>query len=224
MSQPPSPSPFGASRRVYDISRPLRPGIGVWPGDTAFDFGFVARIRDGSSVNVGRIEMSVHTGAHVDAPLHFQDDAADVASVPVERYLGPCVVADARPDARGVQPEHLPASLDADARATRRVLLRTYAERPAAFDEHMAHATPELAAWLEERGVVLLGVDTDSMDAFESKELPAHRRLAAAGISILEGIDLSAVPAGIYDLVALPLRIEGADGSPVRAVLVERTS
>ena len=97
MSLPPSPSPFGASRRVFDISRPLRAGIGVWPGDTAFDFGFVARIRDGSSVNVGRIEMSVHTGAHVDAPLHFQDDAPDVASVPVERYLGPCVVADARP-------------------------------------------------------------------------------------------------------------------------------
>jgi arylformamidase len=208
--------------RIHDISRPLRPGIGVWPGDTPFDFGLVARIRDGSSVNVGRVEMSVHTGAHVDAPFHFDEAGADIASVPLHHYLGPCVVADVRPDARGIRPEHLPAGLDAQARATQRVLLRSYAERPTGFDEHMAHATPELAAWLEERGVLLLGVDTDSMDAFESKELLAHRRLNAAGISILEGIDLSRIKAGVYELIALPLRIEGADGSPVRAVLVER--
>ncbi len=219
---PPAPAPFDADRRIHDISRPLRAGLGVWPGDTPFSFDFVARIRDGSSVNVGRIEMSVHSGAHVDAPLHFEDGAPDVASVPLDRYLGPCVVADVRPTRRGIVPGDLPPSLDADARATRRVLLRSYAARPAEFDEGMAHATPELAAWLEERGVVLLGIDTDSMDAFESKDLPAHHRLARAGIAILEGIDLSAVAVGRYDLVALPLRIAGADGSPVRAVLVAR--
>lgn len=208
--------------RIHDISRPLRAGIGVWPGDTPFDFGLVARIRDGSSVNVGRVEMSVHTGAHVDAPLHFDDAGADVASVPLDRYVGACVVADVRPGARGILPQDLPTELDDLARSTRRVLLRSYAERPVGFDEHMAHATPELAAWLEARGVVLLGVDTDSMDAFESKELLAHRRLNAAGISILEGIDLSGIAAGVYELIALPLRIEGGDGSPVRAVLLER--
>lgn len=208
--------------RIHDISRPLRAGIGVWPGDTSFDFGLVARIAEGSSVNVGRVEMSVHTGAHVDAPFHFDDAGADVASVPLEKYLGACVVADVRPSGRGILPEHLPADLDAQARACRRILLRSYGERPGAFDEHMAHATPELADWLAARGVCLLGVDTDSMDAFESKELPAHRRLDHHGIAILEGIDLSAITPGVYELVALPLRIEGADGSPVRAVLVER--
>lgn len=208
--------------RIHDISRPVNKDIGVWPGDTAFDFSFVAKIADGSSVNVGRVEMSVHTGSHVDAPLHFDDDGADVASVPLEKYLGPCVVADVRPSARGILPEHLPAELDQAARETGRVLLRSYAERPETFDEHMAHATPQLADWLAERGVMLLGVDTDSMDAFESKELPAHRRLNSHGIAILEGVDLSSISPGRYELVALPLRIDGADGSPVRAVLIER--
>jgi arylformamidase len=208
--------------RIHDISRPIRAGISVWPGDTPFDFQFVAKIAEGSSVNVGRIEMSVHTGSHIDAPLHFDDAGADAASVSLSKYVGPCVVADVRPSERGILPEHLPAELDALARAHGRVLLRSYAARPASFDEHMAHATPELANWLAERGVQLLGVDTDSMDAFESKELPAHRRLNHHGIAILEGIDLSGVQPGSYELVALPLRIEGADGSPVRAVLIER--
>lgn len=208
--------------RIHDISRPIRSGIPVWPGDTAFDFRFVAKIAEGSSVNVGRIEMSVHTGSHVDAPLHFDDEGADAASVSLSKYVGPCVLADVRPSARGILPAHLPAELDGLARAHGRVLLRSYAERPGGFDEHMAHATPELADWLAERGVQLLGVDTDSMDAFESKDLPAHRRLNHHGIAILEGIDLSGVQPGSYELVALPLRIEGADGSPVRAVLIER--
>ncbi len=208
--------------RIHDISRPIRAGIPVWPGDTPFDFRFVAKIADGASVNVGRVEMSVHTGSHVDAPLHFDDAGADAASVPLSKYVGPCVVADVRPSERGILPADLPADLDAAAREYGRVLLRSYAQRPAEFDEHMAHATVQLADWLAERGVQLLGVDTDSMDAFESQELPAHRRLNENGIAILEGIDLSAVEPGSYELVALPLRIEGADGSPVRAVLIER--
>ncbi len=208
--------------KIHDISRPIRAGIPVWPGDTDFDFQFVAKIAEGSSVNVGQIKMSVHTGAHIDAPLHFDDAGADAASVPLEKYVGPCVVADVRPSDRGILPEHLPEGLGETARAAGRLLLRSYGERPQAFDEHMAHATPELADWLSENGVELLGIDTDSMDAFESKELPAHRRLNHHGIAILEGIDLSEIAPGAYELIALPLRIEGADGSPVRAVLVQR--
>jgi len=208
--------------RIHDISRPIRAGIPVWPGDTDFDFRFVAKIAEGSSVNVGRIEMSVHTGAHVDAPLHFDDAGADAASIPLAQVVGPCVVADVRPSARGILPEDLPSSLDEEARATGRVLLRSYAQRPEGFDPQMAHATPELADWLAARGVCLLGIDTDSMDAYESKELLAHRRLNDHGIAILEGIDLAAIHPGRYELVALPLRLEGADGSPVRAVLIER--
>ena len=208
--------------KIHDISRPVNSSIGVWPGDTPFNFSFVAKIAEGSSVNVGRVEMSVHTGSHIDAPLHFDDDGIDAASVPLECYLGPCVVADVRPSARGILPGDLPEGLGEAVASCGRLLLRSYTERPDSFDEHMAHATPELADWLKEQGAVLLGIDTDSMDAFESKELLAHRQLNRNGIAILEGIDLSQVEPGEYELIALPLRIEGADGSPVRAVLIER--
>lgn len=209
--------------RIHDITRPVSKGIPVWPGDTPYDFRFVARIAEGAAVNVGRVEMSVHTGAHTDAPLHFDDRGADVASVPLAKYLGPCVVIDARPGGPGgVTPEHLPATADEAVRRTKRLLVRSYAERPAAFDEGMTHATSALADWLKQRGAVLFGIDTDSMDAFDSKDLPAHHRLTAHGIAILEGIDLSAVKPGEYELIALPLRLVGADASPVRAVLLER--
>ena len=208
--------------KIHDISRPVNSEIGVWPGDTPFNFSFVAKIAEGSSVNVGRVEMSVHTGSHIDAPLHFDDEGIDAASVALERYLGPCIVADVRPSARGIVPGDLPEGLGEAVASCGRLLLRSYAERPDTFDEHMAHATPELADWLEDNGAVLLGIDTDSMDAFESKELLAHRQLNRNGIAILEGIDLSQVEPGEYELIALPLRLEGADGSPVRAVLIER--
>ncbi len=208
--------------KIHDISRPVNDKIGVWPGDTPFSFSFVARIADGSSVNVGRVEMSVHTGAHIDAPLHFDDDGIDAASVALEHYLGPCIVVDVRPSARGILPEDLPEGIGEAVASCGRLLLRSYASRPDAFDEHMAHATPELADWLKENGAVLLGIDTASMDAFDSKDLLAHRQLNRNGIAILEGIDLSKIEPGEYELIALPLRLEGADGSPVRAVLIER--
>ncbi len=208
--------------RIHDISRPVGPGIPVWPGDTPYAFEMVAKIAEGSSVNVGSVRMSVHTGAHTDAPLHFEDGAADIASVPLEKYLGPCVVATVAPSKRGILPSALPADLGPMLRSHPRLLLRTYQQRPEAFDEGLAHATPELADWLADHGVVLLGVDTDSMDAFESKDLPAHKRLLHHGIAILEGVDLSRVAPGPYELVALPLCLVGADASPVRAVLLER--
>ena len=212
------------ARRILDISRPVRPGIPVWPGDTEYAFRFVARIRDGAAVNVGTVTMSVHTGAHADAPYHFDEKGADIASVDLSKYVGPCVVAVARPGADGIRPGDLPPGLDAALADAPRLLLRTYEceRRPAAFDQRMRHLTPETADHLADRGVVLVGLDTDSMDAFDSKDLPSHHRLAARGVAILEGIDLSAVEPGPYDLVALPLRLVGADGSPVRAVLLER--
>ena len=207
--------------RIHDISRPVSPGIPVWPGDTPYTFEMVAKIADGSSVNVGSVHMSVHTGAHTDAPLHFEDGTSDIASVPLEKYLGPCVVAGVEPNDRVITPSDLHPDLGPLLRSHPRLLLRTYEQRPTAFDTGLAHATPARAAWRAEQGVVLLGVDTDSMDAFESKDLLAHKRLLHHGIAILEGIDLSRVAPGSYQLVALPLRLVGADASPVRAVLIE---
>ena len=117
--------------RIHDISRPIRAGIPVWPGDTPFDFRMVAKIADGSPVNVGRVEMSVHTGSHIDAPLHFDDAGADAASVPLLKYVGRCVVADVRPSDRGILPEQprAPARREVRPRAPR--LGSARAEAPA---------------------------------------------------------------------------------------------
>ena len=213
-----------AGRAVIDISRPVAAGIPVWPGDTAYEYKRTWKIGPGCPVNVGQVTMSLHTGAHTDAPFHFDDAGADMASVDVAKYVGPCVVARIEGGGGGVTPTDLPAHVEGDLRRAPRLLLRTYAARPSAFDVHMRHLSPELADWLADRGVVLVGLDTDSMDSFDSKELPSHRRLAARGVAILEGLDLSNVEPGLYDLVALPLRLVGADASPVRAVLIGNPS
>ncbi len=212
---------FGlGSRPLFDISRPVVAGIPVWPGDTAYEYKRTWKIGPGCPVNVGQVTMSLHTGAHTDAPFHFSDEGADMASVDIAKYVGPCVVVQLSGGEGGVTPGDLPAHVASDLTHAPRLLVRTYAARPSAFDVHMRHLTPELADWLADRGVVLVGLDTDSMDAFDSKELPSHLRLAARGVAILEGLDLSKVPSGLYDLVALPLRLVGADASPVRAVLL----
>jgi arylformamidase len=210
------------SPRILDISRSVAPGIPVWPGDTPYAFGLTWTIGPGCPVNVGRITMSPHTGTHADAPFHFDPAGADAGSVDLSRYVGPCVVVDAKPGRDGLSPADLPPGTEDRLREAPRLLVRTYAERPAGFDEHLRHLTPGLADWLADRGVVLVGLDSDSMDAFTSKDLPSHHRLAKRGVAILEGLDLSAVAPGVYDLIALPLRLAGADASPVRAVLLEK--
>jgi arylformamidase len=210
------------SRRLLDISRPVAPGIGVWPGDTPYAFEFAWKLGPDCPVNVGRLTMSAHTGTHADAPLHFEAGGADAASVDLHKYVGPCLVVEARPGTDGLTPADLPEDTEARLAEAPRLLVRTYARRPEGFDEHLRHLTPALADWLADRGVVLVGLDSDSMDAFSSKDLPSHHRLCARGVAILEGLDLSAVAPGVYDLVALPLRLVGADASPVRAVLFER--
>lgn len=206
--------------RILDISRPVAAGIPVWPGDTPYEYRRTWKLGGGCPVNVGAVTMSLHTGAHTDAPYHFDDAGAPIDAVDLRRYLGPCVVVHASPAHGGLRPEDLPAGTEAALRAAPRLLVRTYGERPSGFDTHLHHLTPELADWLADRGVRLVGLDSDSMDAFDSKELPSHHRLAARGVAILEGLDLSAVAPGTYDLVALPLRLVGADASPVRAILV----
>jgi arylformamidase len=209
--------------RILDISRPVAAGIPVWPGDTPYEYRRCWQIgADGSPVNVGAVTMSLHTGAHADAPVHFADDGAAIDRVDLSKYMGPCVVVRARSKGTGLLPDDLPAGTAERLRRAPRLLVRTYERRPTGFDTGLDHLTPALADWLADHGVVLVGLDSDSMDAFDSKDLASHHRLAARGVAILEGIDLSAVPEGTYDLVALPLRLVGADASPVRAVLVTK--
>jgi arylformamidase len=202
---------------LRDISPPIRPGLAVWPGDTAFVQERSWTIGPGCPVNVSRIMLSTHTGAHADAPLHYAADGAPVDGLDLERYLGPCRVIDARAAKGAVQPSDVADALDG---APPRILLRT---ADTAAVEHwdpgftaVAAATIDLLA---ARGVVLIGVDTPSLDPETSKTLDAHHAIHRHGMSILEGLVLDAVPAGDYELIALPLRLAELDAAPVRAVL-----
>ncbi len=207
---------------IFDISPLLDADVAVWPGDSKFEARDLLRLEDGSSVHLSTIALSCHTGAHADAPCHYVQggDAIDVA--PLERYLGPCLLIDvALPDGHlGVTPDLVAHVDDATLRAHPRVLLRTgcMTDRTT-FPDPVTHLTPELVHALADRGVVLIGIDSPSVDDFNSKDLPSHHALAARGVSNLECLALAGVPAGAYELIALPLKLAGRDASPVRAIL-----
>jgi len=200
---------------LYDLSRPLTATTACWPGDVPFSFRLGWRIRDGASVNVGAIETSVHTGTHCDAPYHYDDAGTTVERLPLETFVGPTWIADVRGS------DHWRDSLvDLDFTKTPRVLFRTDGwPDTTRFPDRVPVMEPELPDWLADRGVVLVGVDLPSVDPLDSKTLDIHHALGRRGILIVEGLWLEEVPAGRYELIALPLRIEAADGSPLRAVV-----
>lgn len=207
------------TRRIHDISPVLSAATPVWPGDTPFSIERVWRIGEGSPVNVSRLTLSTHTGAHADAPLHYHAQGADSATRSLEPYLGACRLIDVTAARGTVEPGLLAGRLD---RSPPRVLLRT-ARAPSheRWTSEFTAVAPETVDLLASAGVRLIGVDTPSLDPQESKTMDAHRRVLAADMAILEGLVLEGIAEGDYELIALPLRIAGADASPVRAVLRE---
>ncbi len=205
------------SRKLWDISQTLRPGLPVWPGDTAFAFERTWRMEDGSPVNVGRMTMSTHSGSHADAPLHYAAGAADIAGVALDPYLGECLVVDARGAKGAVQIGDLPPLEGA-----MRVLLRTFESFPHdRWDGSFTAIASATIAWLAAEGVRLIGTDAPSVDPQDSKTMGAHKAVLAADMRILEGLVLDDVPPGRYELIALPLRIAGGDAGLCRAILRE---
>jgi arylformamidase len=203
--------------RLYDISPAVRPGFPVFPGDTPFAFHWKWALGPQCPVNVAEITMSPHTGAHTDAPLHYDATGASIAEVPLDTYLGPCRVIHAI----GVRPlvtvAHLAPHLED---LPPRVLLRTYDKAPVdQWDPQFAAIEPAALEMLHAQGVKLVGIDTPSLDPEQSKTLDSHMVVRRHGMAILEGVVLDAVPAGDYELIALPLKLQGLDASPVRAVL-----
>ena len=201
---------------IYDITIPVREGLAVWPGDTPYRFTLGWDMAQGQSVNVGAVTMSAHTGTHADAPFHFSRDGVGMGELDLSPYLGRAVVADVQ-NRETIGKEAL---LDLDFATAPRLLLKTGGWTDhAVFPETIPTLTLEAIAYLAQCGVVLVGLDVPSVDAIDSKDLPNHHALNAGNIRILESLDLRAVEPGIYDLIALPLKLMGADGSPVRAVL-----
>lgn len=201
---------------IHDVTIPVREGLACWPGDAPYRLTFGWTKAAGAAVNVGQIALSVHTGTHVDAPFHFDDAGTTAGALPLEPFVGPARVVHlaGRPLLTRADFEHL------DLSGTPRLLIRTDAWTDhAAFPATIPVMDTDVPAWLGDRGVVLVGLDVPSVDPLESKDLPNHRALGARGIAILESLDLSRVPEGTYELIALPLKLIGADGAPVRAIL-----
>ena len=180
--------------KIHDISQPVRPGIWVWPGDRPYESAWTSRLADGAFCNVGQVAMSCHTGTHMDAPFHFADQGGTAETIPLEACVGPAVV----------------VSLDRlEGVRAPRVLVRC------------GGGVPTVAGIERLPGVRLFGTDAPSVDAMDSKTLDVHHALWKRGAVILEGLDLSAVADGEYQLIALPLRLAGMDAAPVRAILLE---
>jgi arylformamidase len=201
---------------IYDISPPLKPGIAVWPGDTPLTREILLDTRRGDPITLSTLRATVHLGAHADAPSHYGAGAPAIDARGLDYYLGPCQVVRV-PVPRGgcVAPEAVAVPI-----AAPRVLLDTGTHPdPEQFPEDFAALAPQLVTWLHQRGVILVGIDTPSVDPFSSKELPAHKTFLRHDMAILEGLVLKDVPEGVYELIALPLRLVGFDASPVRAVL-----
>ncbi len=204
-------------RTFWDISPWLSPDTPTWPGDTPFQEQRVWQRDAQCPVNVGRLTLSPHTGAHADAPLHYDNAGLPIGAVPLDAYLGPCRLIDCTEGNGAVAPEEIAHALIG---TPPRVLLRTYHRMPqdrwdSAF-RPVAAATIDLLA---AHGVRLVGVDTPSLDPETSKTLDAHRQVHQHGLAILEGLLLDDVPTGDYELIALPLKLANLDASPVRAVL-----
>lgn len=200
---------------IYDISPPVDAKLKVWPGDTPLSREVLADMKDGASFTLSTLHATVHLGAHADAPSHYGAGAPSIGERAPELYLGPCRVVRVAVARGGLITPELAGPVDAP-----RMLFATGTfPDPARFNEDFAAFSPALIDRLHERGVRLVGIDTPSCDPFASKDLPAHKRLLANDMANLEGLVLDAVPPGRYELIALPLKLMGFDGSPVRAVL-----
>ncbi|MEO7994054.1 MAG: cyclase family protein [bacterium] len=204
---------------LLDISPRIHPGIAVWPGDTPFTRVVNLAIASGANIDLSEIHGTVHLGAHTDAPSHYVAGGVAIDARPLDYYIGECLVV-AVTVARGarIMPADLPQ--DFPLHLPGRILFHTgtYPD-PDVFNRDFASLSPELIALCHDRGAVLMGIDTPSIDPEDSKDLPSHAAIAARDMAILEGVVLEHVTPGRYELIALPLKIAGADASPVRAVL-----
>jgi arylformamidase len=207
--------------KIIDVTVPLTAELPTFPGDPPFRMESTHRLQDGAAYNVAELHLGTHTGTHVDAPFHFLADGTTVDELPLEILLGKARVVDL-----GGRDLVDRADLETlDLREDLRVLLKTRNSgqlRHQAFQEDYVYLTPDAATYLAQVGIKLVGFDHLSIEKFGSRDFAAHRALLEAGVVIVEGLDLSDVEPGEYDMTCLPLRIAGGDGSPARVVLRPR--
>jgi arylformamidase len=206
--------------RIYDISVPIRSGGLVYPGNPEIEISLQQAVAKGAGANVSFIRFGSHTGTHADAARHFFDDGQTVDAIPLERLIGPALLLSFPDDLRAVGAADLQKH---DITGHTRILMRTrnsalLSEKE--FVRDYTYLAPDGAQYLVDQGVELVGIDYLSIEQFHSGHHQTHRTLLAKSVVILEGLDLSVPAPGAYHLICLPLRIEGCDGAPARAVLV----
>jgi arylformamidase len=211
--------------KIWDVSRTLSNDLAEWPGDEPCRFRLTREKAKGESVNLGAITMSVHNGTHADAQFHFDTDGGSIEKAPLEIYLGRATVVDLAQAFLDLKEKHLISIEDLRSSAeqiaaTSRILVKTGRwSDSTVFPDTIPVIAADVPAWLQKNGVKLLGLDLPSVDEIDSKSLQNHHALARAGIAIVESLDLSDVAPGIYQFAALPLKIAGGDGAPMRAIL-----
>lgn len=208
-----------AALRLWDISPPVHEGAPVFPGDTPYRQRWAASIGPGCPVNVSEITLSPHVGAHADAPLHYDAEGATIGHVDLTPFLGICRVIHAIARGPLIEWSHIEHAV---ANLPPRVLVRTYEHAPVdRWDSALAAYAPDTIERLAALGVLLVGIDTASIDPADSKTLDSHQLIRRLNLRVLENLVLDDVPEGDYELIALPLKLVSADASPVRAVLRE---
>jgi len=208
--------------KAYDISITISPDMTTWPGDPAVVIERAQKLEEGAMANVSRMDIGVHTGTHIDAPYHFISKGKTVDQIPLDTLIGRARVVEV-----SVTTDRITDSLISELmgeESSERLLFKTrnsqILNKRLPFDENFSALDREGARYLVDNGVKLIGIDYLSAAPFDDVE-EVHQILLAGGIVILEGLDLSSVNTGLYDMVCLPLKLEGIEGSPSRVVLFE---
>ncbi len=203
--------------QYIDISPVIRPSIAVFPGDTPFHRTINMSFKEGQHLDLSQITTTLHVGAHTDAPSHYHAEGKTIDQRDLNYYLGQCQVIEIKGKPERIKPGDLKETIRAP-----RVLFKTNSfPNPDQWNDDFSALSPELIQFLKEKNVILVGIDTPSVDPAKDQSLASHKAIHESNMAILEGIILTHVSPGVYQLVALPLRLEGADASPVRAILIE---
>jgi arylformamidase len=210
--------------QIFDVSVPISPQMPVWPGDPPVQIECVASINKGDPANLTRLSLGAHTGTHVDAPYHFFEKGLKVDQLPLSTLIGTAYVLEVHPEERTMTATDL-GSLGLPS-TIQRLLLKTdnsylWEGGLLEFERSFIHLSGDAARWIVKRGIKLIGVDYLSVDSFDSGDKVVHHTLLKAGVVIIEGLNLSHVTQGVYQLYCLPLKIVDSDGAPARVVLIK---
>lgn len=209
--------------KTYDITLPISAGMVTWPGDPNVVLERVNKIEEGANANVSKVAMSVHTGTHVDAPYHFLQEGKTVEALDLDILIGQTWVVELPEDCKTITAEVIEKA--GIAAGTKRVLFKTrnsniWVRGEKTFQTDFVGIPLDGAQALVKLGLKLVGIDYLSISPYKNSR-PTHEALLKAGLVVVEGLDLSRVPAGCYQMVCLPLKLQGSDGAPTRVILME---